>query len=710
MSPSRATLDSAGRDLRSLFDPASIAVVGASNDEKKWGHWIAKGALRGEHRRSVHLVNRRAVPVLGHDTVRRLADIPGGCELAVICVPAEQFARAVDDALACGAKAVIGISAGLGETGTEGQLHQDAVAGRVRQHGAVLLGPNCLGTLDQRSELFLISNDLPDGPVGLISQSGNVAIELGIKAATAGTGFGRFASLGNQADVSAADLVADFAAAPHLKAIALYCEDFGDGRRFLEAAEAAVGAGKPVLVLAVGASAASARAARSHTGSLVSGRRAIAAACRAAGIDQVSTPGELVDLLAGLGSRPAPRGRRVGVLADGGGHGAVAADVLSAAGLVVPALSPALTARLAADTGTSGSTANPIDLAGAGEQDVWSFARVLGSLLDSPEIDAVLLTGYFGDYGRYSAELERAETKVADAIVELSFRSEKPVVVHTMHEEAGYGEALGRLRSGGIPLLTRVEEAAHLLARLCERSEAVPHGLPSRPTPEPSVGEGGYFSARRLLAEAGVSFAAARAAADLAGVLAAGAEIGYPVVLKAAGLEHKSDADGVVLAIGDAAALEEAAVAMWSRLGPMTLSVEEMVAADGGIELIVGARTDARFGPIALVGLGGIYAEVLDDVATSLAPVTVDAAEEMIRSLRGAALLSGARGRPPLDIRAAATALAALSQVAGRHPEVTELEVNPLLVTAAGARGLDARVVTSQPGPAGGSTGGGSSA
>jgi acyl-CoA synthetase (NDP forming) len=691
------------RDLRALFDPASIAVVGASNTERKWGNWLAKGALRGAHRRRVYLVNRRGGEVLGHTAFSSIAEVPGGVELAVVCVPADQFEGTVRQALASGARAIIGISAGLGETGPDGHRREQAVAALVRDAGAVLLGPNCLGILDHPGALYLTSNDLPAGPVGLISQSGNLAIELGIKAAAAGLGFSRFASLGNQADLDVADLVADFAATAHVEAIALYCEDFRDGRRFLEAAEAANRAGKPVVLLSVGMSPASVRAARSHTGALVSGVRSIDAACRATGIERVSSPQELVDVLAGLLLGTAPAGERVAVVADGGGHGAVAADVVSAAGLTVPAFSPELASRLSVLTGTTGSTANPVDLAGAGEEDVWSFARVLEAIVTSSEVDSVLLTGYFGGYGQYSEELRGAELEVAEAVVALAHGAGMPVVVHTMHEGADFSEALARLQVGRLPVVNRVEAAASVLARLVRRAASSPEGLPDSVPALPRPLVDGYFGARLLLEDAGIVFAPARAVHDSDEALAAARAIGYPVVLKAPVLEHKSDAGGVVLGLADDQSLERAAKAMWEQHGAEPLSVEAMLDVSSGVELLVGGFRDARFGPLVLVGLGGVYTEVMADTATGLAPVTEEHACRLISSLRGAPLLLGVRGRPRLDIEAASRAVAAVSRVAASRPDVIEIEVNPLLVCREGAFGLDARMVLRMPQPGSGS-------
>ncbi|HLN04729.1 MAG TPA: acetate--CoA ligase family protein, partial [Acidimicrobiales bacterium] len=589
------------------------------------------------------------------------------------------------------------------ETGPEGRQVETAVVARVHEAGAILLGPNCLGLLDVGAELYLTSNGLPAGSIGLISQSGNLALELGEKAAQARLGFSRFASTGNQADLDVADLITSFATSDAVEVIAVYCEDFRDGRRFLEAASSCWDLGKPVVLLTAGTSQAGARAARSHTGAIASGARSIDAACLAVGIERVSTPQQMIDVIEGLLLGSAATGRRVGVLADGGGHGALAADVVETTGLSVPAFSDELAARLARAIATTGGTDNPIDLAGGGEQDIWSFERALRELLGSSEVDAVLLTGYFGAYSNYGAELAEAEREVAEALARSIRGSPKPVVVHSMHPlvgEVGEGadflagaEPLLRLRSAGVPVYSDVEAAASVLARLVRRALDPPTGLPDLPAPTPGPVAEGYWAARSLLEAAGVWFAPARKARDLDEARQAAHALGYPVVLKAADLEHKSDAGGVVLDLADDAALERAATDLWWRLGPGPLSVESMMPARDGVELLVGARRDPRFGAVAVVGLGGVYTEVLSDVAVALAPVDEVAAEGLIRSLRGAPLLLGTRGRPPLDIAAAATALVAISKVAAGYPAIAEIEVNPLLVCRTGAYGLDARLV-----------------
>jgi acyl-CoA synthetase (NDP forming) len=686
------------RDLRPLFDPRSVAVVGASDDPMKWGYGLARGALRGRDRRPVFLVNRKGAEVLGVRTYTSVSDVPEPPELVVVAVPESGFERAVDEALDAGARAIVGITAGLGEMGEEGLARERAVVERVREAGAVLLGPNCLGVFDSSADLDIGWSELPAGPIGFISQSGNLALELALVTQRYGLGFSRFASLGNQADLDVTDLVRAIAGHEETHVIALYVEDFRDGRSFAAACHEATLAGKPVVLLAAGRSEAATRAARSHTGALVSGFVAVDAACRAAGIVHVSTPKELVDTAQALLVGDLPRTRRIVVFGDGGGHGVVAADLASASGLELPALDDRLVSALAQLLGPTAVTGNPVDFAGAGEREIRRFADVTRLVLGSDDVDAALLTGYFGGYGTYGPTYEALETETARGMARAAREARKPLVVQTMYPE---GSTAAAFRAEGVPVYGETEAAVAALVRLVQRIERPPTGVPALPVPAPDAQlaraafdrGGGYFEARDLLEEGGVPFVPARRVTTFHAAAAAAAELGYPVVLKALGVLHKSDAGGVAVGIPAEAELRYAFSDMATALSPEGYSVERMAPLGEGIELIVGARCDPRFGPIALVGIGGLYAELLEDVAVALAPIEQTAAEALIRTLRGAPLLLGARGRPELDVAAAGRALASVSRVAAAHPEIDEIEVNPLLVTPAGALGLDARIL-----------------
>lgn len=662
----------ASRVLDPLFAPRSVAVVGASRDPAKWGGLLARGALKGAHRRSVGLVNRHAEVIHGSPSYATLHELPEPPELVVACVPAAELTRTVGDALDVGARAIVGISAGLGER------EERRLAERVREADAVLLGPNCLGVFDREAELDLVPwVEFPVGEIGLIAQSGNLSLELALIAADRGLGFSRFASVGNQADLDVAELLAHFARHEGTRLIALYVEDFRDGRAFVRAA---ADADKPVVLLTVGESAASARAARSHTRALVSDRAVVDAACRSAGIVRVSTPRELIEASRALLRGRRPRGRRLVVLGDGGGHGVVAADVAARHGLELPLLSPPLSEQLAHALPETATTANPVDFAGGGERDVRSFERIVRLLLAAGEADALLVTGYFGGYG--GAE----ERDVAAALAAAADEAGIPLVVHSLHPASAAARAL---ESGGALVYGEVEAAVGALAVLAADGERDPR-VPAEPGEDAVAPTAeGYFASRALVAGAGVPLCDAIRVTSAAEARTAADSLGYPVVLKALAAEHKSDAGGVVLWIADAEMLDRA----FAGLPAGECSVERMAPLDEGVELIVGVRRDPRFGPVLLVGLGGLYAEVFRDVALALAPVEPDEAEHLLRSLRCAPLLAGVRGKPGVDVAAAARAASALSHVAARAPWLGELEVNPLLVTPAGALALDARLV-----------------
>jgi acyl-CoA synthetase (NDP forming) len=667
----------AARDFGALFAPRSVAVLGASATPGKWGYVLAVGAIAGEHRRAVYLVNRGGGEILGRPAYRSLAELPEAPELVVLAVPAAGFEEAVDAALAAGARAIVGISAGLGEAGAEGRRREREVVARVRAAGALLLGPNCLGLSDAHAELRLAWAGFREGPVGLISQSGNLALEIGELLAGYGLGISRFASLGNEADLDAADLLRVLAADPRTRVIGLYVEDFREGRAF---ARAARDAGKPVVLMSAGRSPAGGRTAYGHTGALVSDARVIDAACRAAGVVRVSTPKELADAAQALLAPGRLPGPRIGVIGDGGGHLALAADVLSGLGFELPALSARLAGEIAAMLPATASTANPVDFAGGGEYDVTTYPRAARALLASGEVDAVLLTGYFGGYGG------EAELRAAEDLASIG----APLVVHSMYAD---GDVASVLRGQGVPVCREIESAARTLDAMRSRRTGA---VPELPPPAPPRGTDGYWDARELVASAGIEVMAARRVRTADEADRAAAELGFPLVLKALGALHKSDGGGVVVGIGDAGRLHRELGALQARLAPQELSLERMAPVHDGIELIAGTRRDPRFGPIVLVGIGGLYAEILDDVAVALAPIDVDGARELVLSLRGAALLTGARGRPSLAVAAAAEVIAALARLGAERPDLDEIEINPLLVTPSGAVALDARAIAAQ--------------
>ncbi len=682
--------------LRVFSNPRSVAVVGASADPAKWGYWIARGALRGAHRRRVHLVNAGSAVIEGVSSVPTLNDLPEAPELVVLCAPAATIPAVVDQALARGVKGFLGITAGLdaalGEPGAERKL-----AARIRDAGARLVGPNCLGLYDAAQELELAWGTFTPGHVAVISQSGQLGLEIAGLASHAGLGISRFVSVGNQVDVTAVDLLGDLVDDEATRAVVLYLEDFADGRGLVQVMARLRRAGKPVVVLTVGDSEASRAAARSHTGSLTSSLDVVAAACRAGGAVLVQTPAQAVDLAHLLLGSPLPRGRRVAVVSDSGGQGALATDTLSRVGLQVPSFTEQTKSKLAGLLPPAAAVANPVDLAGAGEQDLGAYGRVVDAILASGEVDAVVLSGYFGCYGSDTPSLEERELEVVETLAGAVVEHDRPVLVHSMSCDSA---AVRSLRAQLVPAMHTIDAAARSLAfaaDLWQRRNAAPLSVSAAGAPGPGSTVD-YLTGRALLVSAGVAYPEARAVESATDLDAALATIRAPYVLKAAWLEHKSEVNGVVLGLRDRVEARAALMDLWSRLGRGSYIVEEMDSQPEVVELIVGVRRDRSFGPVVLVGAGGVNAELHRDTVLALAPVDEAEAEQMLRSLQAAPLLDGWRGKPPVDVSAAARVVAAVSRILVEDPQILEAEVNPLRVGLQGALAVDALVVKANPG------------
>ncbi len=657
-------------------DPRSVAVVGASADPAKWGYWLARGALRGAHRRGVHLVNRSGAAIEGVASARSLRDLPEVPELVVLCAPAPVVPGIIDEGLDLGVRGFLAITAGIDRERPGLELE---LAAKIRAAGARLVGPNCLGIYDAATDLDLAWGHFAPGQLGVVSQSGQVGMELAGLASEAGIGVSRFVSVGNQVDVSAAEAVADLVDHDRTSAVVLYLESFSRG--LVAAIRALREAGKPVVVLTVGASEASRAAARSHTGALTAATDVAEAACRAAGAVLVETPAQAVDLVQLFLDAPRPEGRRVAVVGDSGGQGAIAADMLSRHGLTVPALSDTTAAAVAELLPPGAGIRNPVDLAGGGEKDLATYARVIESLLRSGEVDAAVLTGYFGSYGADTESLLDAELAVVEALGAAVRETGLPVVVHSMRADS---VAVRSLREHGVPAYHTIDAATRSLGYAIDsppRDVALPATAPALPVD-------GYLGARRLLGGYGVPFPGAVAITDPdVGDLRA------PYVLKASWLEHKTEAGGVAVGLPDLASASSAWQEMRARLGSGAYVLEEMDTRDGTVELIVGARQDPSVGPLVLVGVGGTQAELYRDVAVELAPVTAGQAAAMLRRLRAYPLLTGWRGARPVDTDAAAEVVAAVSRLIAERPDVSECEINPLRVGPDGVIAVDALIV-----------------
>jgi acyl-CoA synthetase (NDP forming) len=689
------------RDLTALFEPATVALVGASNDPMKWGGWCARSLIEGRDaaRRTpprVLFVNRRSEPVLGEPAYPSLALLPAPPDLVLLAVPATVVEQAVEDALDAGARAIVVIAAGFGEASEDGARLQRRLVRRVRDGGAVLLGPNCLGVADTSHGLNASSFEFTAGPVSVISQSGNLAVEVGMLLDDAGLGIARFASVGNQAHIGVADLLGALPDHDPTRVVAIYLEDPIDGERLVAAFRRLAEAGKPPLVLKAGRTTAGANAAHSHTGALAGDARVFDAALRDAGGIAVQSPDEIVECAKALLGGVRMRGRRIAIVADGGGHGVVCSDLLTDHGFSVATLGERTAARLEPLL-PHARPVNPVDLAGAGESDVNSFWRTTEALMEDDAVDAVLFSGSFGAYASLSNGARRVELEASRRLAELRDRHAKPLLVHSMMVARAM-PAIRDLRDRQVPTYTRIADAIRGLEAVVIRDPAPL--ADAAPTPHTPVGTAPtYPAARALLSELGVRFPDGELAVDDADAARIATRIGCPVVLKAvaANLLHKSDSGGVLVGVETPAAAASGARTIRQRVGiPLDGVFVERMAPTDGVELVVGARRDALFGPIVLVGVGGIFVETLNDVMIALAPADPDHIAALLRQLRAWPVLAGTRGAAAVDTAAVARVAARLGDLLVNRADISEAEINPLRATRDGVIALDARIVGTQ--------------
>ncbi|MEJ9080510.1 acetate--CoA ligase family protein [Gordonia malaquae] len=673
-------LNSLHNGLSVFSTPRSVAVVGASSNRTKWGYWLAAGAIAGAHRRDVHLVNARGGDVLGHACVTSLAALDEAPELVALCVPGPMVGAVVDEALAMGTRGFLGITAGIEDEGE--------IAERIRAAGARLVGANSLGIYDAAGELDLSWGNFTAGPMAIVSQSGQLGSELARLGQHNGIGVSRFVSIGNQTDVTAAELLADLVDHEATRVVVVYLESFTGGAELFDSIAALRAAGKPVILLTVGASAAGSRLARSHTGSLTAPVDIVDAACRAAGVLRAQSPGEVIDVARSVIAGAAPAGRRTVIVGDSGGQCGIAADQAAAHGLSVPPLGDVADAALTDLLPAGAATSNPVDLAGAGEADLANYVNAVALALADPDVDSAVLTGYFGCYGADNPGLMDDELALAQRLADAARTAGKPLYVHSMEAAGPVADALW---AAGVPTFGTVEPLLRALSgtavyREPARDVAVAPSAGVAPT-------AGYWNARALLLDEGVSFPAGAVVTTVDEAVTAAADLTAPLVLKAAWLEHKSEVGGVKVGLtrDDVAAVF---TDMHTRLGDGDYVLEQMDTRPDGVEVLIGCQRHPDLGVTVTVGTGGVATEVYADVVMESAPVDTATATDMISRLRAHKLLAGWRGKPATDVAALADVVAAVSRLAASDSRITEIELNPVRVAPDGVLALDALIVT----------------
>ena len=691
-----------------VLAPRSLAVVGASPDTGAIGGAVFRNLLASGYAGELHAVNRRGRPVLGHACHRSIAAVPGELETAVLAIPAAGVLEVARDCAARGVRALIVLAAGFAETGRAGAALQRELLEICRAGGMRLVGPNCLGAIDTdpavRLDASFAPSTPPAGGVALLSQSGGVGIALLEQARTLGIGISAFVSVGNKADLSGNDFLEWCEQDERTRAILLYLESFGNPRKFARIARR-VGRTKPIVAVKAGRSTAGARAASSHTGALLAGSEvAVDALFRQAGVLRVDTLGELFDLAALLERQPLPAGNRVAVVTNAGGPGILCADACQAAGLELPPLPAPLRRRLARLVPPDASLRNPVDLLAAATPD--AFAGAIEEIGRFGAVDAIIAV--------FVPPLVTRAEDVARAIAGAARALEGRLPLLTAFMTAGGPPAELLDPEAPLPAFRYPEDAARALGRAATyaRWRAEPRGeapafpgthrdeaaaIIARALAQDGSGWLEPEDVHALLACHELPLPAQRIVRSASAAAAAAVEMGGPVALKAIapGLLHKSDAGGVALALGSPAAVRRAAREMRARVAAAGHALDGFLVqrmAPPGVELLVGATADPLFGPVVACGAGGRTVELLHDVAMRLTPITDRDAHAMVRSLATFPLLEGYRGEPPVDLAALEDVVLRVGALVEAHPEIVELDCNPVIVTPGGAVVADARV------------------
>ena len=698
--------------LDPILKPRAIAVIGASRKADTIGHQIFANLVRYGFTGAVYPVNPQASAIQSVRAYPNVGELPERPDLAIVVIPKERVLGVVQE---CGQSRIPGlvvISAGFREIGGAGVARERELVDLVRRYGMRMVGPNCMGVLNTDPAVSMNATFAPamppHGRAAFVSQSGALGVSVLDHAAEYGIGISQFVSVGNKPDVSGNDLLEQWEHDPTVGVILMYVESFGNPRRFLELASR-ITRSKPIIAVKSGRSKVGARAASSHTGALAASDTAVSALLAQAGVLRAGSIEELFDMAMAFTGRPLPRSRRTAVVTNSGGPGILAADALETHGLELVELEPATIARLKPVYPEEASIRNPLDMIASATPAMYRTA--LDGVLRDPRVDSALAV--------FVPPLGVRQADVADAIVAASAgHVQKPVLAVLMGSE-GLPQGRAELHKAGIPAYVFPESAARGLAALRRQREWT--SRPSSPAPTIEVdraraaralaGAGGNparklgeLEALELLAAYGIPVAESRFAADPQEAARCAAALGFPVVLKAVApaLVHKTDVGGVRLGLMTPVEVAEAGAEILDAVGRgladghvSGLLVQRMVT--GGRETIVGISRDPSFGPLVMFGLGGIYVEALKDVVFRVAPIQPLDAHDMVRAIRGVALLDGIRGAAPVDFAALTGVLLRISQLAVDHPEIAELDVNPLLAFASGAEAVDARVVLAAP-------------
>jgi acyl-CoA synthetase (NDP forming) len=696
------------RSLDRLLRPRSVAIVGASDKPGALGASVLRNLERQGFEGAIHLVNPKRSDIGGRPCVASVDDLPEGIDAAVLAIPRAGVLDAIHALARRKVGAAVVFAAGFAEDGPQGLADQQEIAAVAAAAGMVVEGPNCLGLVNFIDRISLTFIEMPearaegDSRVGIVSQSGAMAAVLATTMITRDVPLSCYISTGNEAASGVEDYLAHLVDSPETRVIAMIVEQFRSPARFLAAARAARAAGKQIVLLHPGRSAAGAASAATHTGAMAGDYAVMRVHAEHAGVIVVNSLEELGDVVEIVARcKVAPSGG-TGVVAESGAFKAMLLDLSEELGLDLPKLSDSDSPALRAALPDFVPVSNPLDVTAQGLVDPGLYGRTIAALVEDERIGAILVTLIQTTIATSSIKFDA----VAGALEKLG--GTKPVILAGV-DEGGVvrDEDIARLRKLGVPYLPTAERAVRALARLTGRATRSDGSAGAEGTPLQDLPIGGEsvpeYQSKALLGARGIAFPRHELATTKAEAQAAAERLGYPVVLKAqaAALPHKSDAGGVIVGLADA----DAVATGWDQLHANIAAARPGLALDGvlvegmasrGVELIVGARNDPAWGPVILVGFGGVAAELLHDVRLLPSGLSEDEIAAEIRQLRMAPLLDGFRGAPPMDVAAVARIVAALGEVVAATPVIREIDLNPVLVypKGQGAIALDALIST----------------
>lgn len=703
--------------LEKVFNPRSVAVIGASEAPGKASERRTRSLLEGGYKGDVYLINPKRSELFGRKAYPNITEIEKEVDVVMIVVAPRFLVQSVADSVKMGAKGIIIITAGLGETGEEGKRIEAEILNKAAKAGAFVIGPNCSGMFSASGDMnFLGVPRIKKGSISVLAQSGNVIDSLTHYAKMRGAGFSKIVSVGNAIGVNFHEYIDYLRDDPDTKVIMTYLEGIKDGNNLVRVVRETVKK-KPVVALKVGRSGAGARAAASHTGSLAGDDIIVDAAFRQAGIVRVSNVDELFDMAGVLSNCPLPRGNHVAILSEGGGDNSIAADNAETYGMEVPVLSQETQEKMKPFLLQGMPASNPIDYGGTAEENPHMITECVKVCMEDDQVDGVYITGFFGGFkdiiAPHVAELEEQTSR---DLVDLVKEHKKPLVVHTSFAR-GQIKSLDILKAAGVPVMESSDRSTQCMGALMKfainREKISRMHIPGgEPKKRPAIKE--IFKkaqdekrsnlleteSRDLLKEYGIPLPEAELARDFKTAIETAGKITYPLAMKVVcpDIIHKSDAGGIKLDLKNEKDVEKAFEEIVENACKLTTKervigtlISPMVAK--GQECIIGMIRDPQFGPVIMFGLGGIFVEVLKDVSFRVAPLADEDIGQMIMDIKGYKVLTGIRGEAPKDIEAIKGILSKISEIAIDNPEINEIDLNPVIVHEKGISIVDSRVI-----------------